>query len=140
MTAELSNPFATRYVRPGAIAYRWPPGESAAALVDRLAACGWWGEIAGPHGSGKSTLLAALVQPLQTAGRRVLMFTLEEGMRRLPAGRKRLAAASRETLVIVDGYEQLSAWARWALKFACRRRRCGLLVSTHRPSGLPLLL
>jgi energy-coupling factor transporter ATP-binding protein EcfA2 len=140
LTDQVSNPFATRYVRPGAIAYHWPPGESAAALVERLKANCWRGEIVGPHGSGKSTLLAALVPALEAAGRRVLMFTLGEGARRLPRGRSQFAAAGLDTLVIVDGYEQLAGWARWMLRLTCRRRHCGLLVTAHRPSGMPRLV
>lgn len=136
MHDPLSNPFATRYVRPGAIPYRWPAG-GLAAMLDRLKACNWRGEIVGPHGSGKSTLLAALVPVLEAAGRHVLLFTLGEGARRLPHGNEQLAAAGPGTLVIVDGYEQLSGWARWMLRTACRRRRSGLLVTTHRSSGLP---
>ena len=55
-----TNPFATCWTRPGAIAFHFPPGESAEQLVARLAADNWRGEIVGPHGSGKSTLLETL--------------------------------------------------------------------------------
>ena len=55
-----TNPFATCWTRPGAMAFQFPPGESAERLVAKLAAVGWWGEIVGPHGSGKSTLLETL--------------------------------------------------------------------------------
>ncbi|HEY5313041.1 MAG TPA: hypothetical protein VIK18_11000 [Pirellulales bacterium] len=136
MADLLSNPFATRYVRPGAISYRWPPG-GVAEFLDRLKAGNWRGEIVGPHGSGKSTLLAALVPALEAAGHRVILFRLGAGARRLPRGAARLAAAGPGTLVIVDGYEQLAGWARWMLRTACRRRQSGLLVTTHRGSGLP---
>src|SRR5579859_6457327 len=78
-----SNPFSTRCVRPGAIPFRFPPGESAATMVDRLERQGWWGQIVGPHGSGKSTLLAALLPELRR--RRALVTTsLHEDRRRLP--------------------------------------------------------
>jgi hypothetical protein len=40
-------------------------------------------------------------------------------------------------LVVVDGYEQLSRWNRWRLRSWCRRRGCGLLVTSHAPTGLP---
>lgn len=140
MTEPLSNPFATRYTRPGAIEYRWPAGNSPAELIARLQALSWRGEIAGPHGSGKSTLLAALAPALEASGRQVMTFTLAEGMRRLPGGNAQLSKAGPTTIVIVDGYEQLSGWSRWMLRSACRRRRSGLLVTTHRPTGLPRLL
>ena len=44
------------------------------------------------------------------------------------------------SIVIVDGYEQLSRWNRWRLQWLCRRRGWGLIVSSHRDTGLPDLL
>jgi hypothetical protein len=41
--------------------------------------------------------------------------------------------------VIVDGYEQLGKWARLRLKWFCRRRGVGLLVTAHESVGLPTL-
>ncbi len=61
------NPFCTRWVRPGAIPFLFPPGENAEELADRLRQAGWWGEITGPHGSGKSALLAALTAAIEHA-------------------------------------------------------------------------
>jgi hypothetical protein len=58
--APASNPFATRFTRPGAIEFIFPAGESLATLVARLRACDWRGQITGPHGSGKAPLRAAL--------------------------------------------------------------------------------
>jgi hypothetical protein len=68
----MSNPFATRFTRPGAIDYLFASGQSVDSLVGRLRDHGWWGAILGPHGSGKSTLLAALAPELDAAGRRVV--------------------------------------------------------------------
>ena len=59
------NPFSTRYTRPGAIPFRFPPGTSADGLVEQLRRQQWRGAIVGPHGSGKSSLVAALVPPLR---------------------------------------------------------------------------
>ena len=39
------------------------------------------------------------------------------------------------TVILVDGYEQLSRWNRLVLKRFCRRRKLGLLVTTHAPAG-----
>jgi len=137
-TPEKENPFCTRRVRPGAIAYLFPEGMDAQRLVARLAANGWRGQIVGPHGSGKSTLLAALVPELQRAGRKVLQIRLHDGQRRLPIDWSR-AEVGPATVVIVDGYEQLGLLSRWRLKRQCRRRRAGLLVASHAPVGLPVL-
>jgi hypothetical protein len=39
--------------------------------------------------------------------------------------------------MVIDGYEQLSWFARFRLKRWCRHRACGLLIATHQPMGLP---
>ncbi|MBL8827336.1 MAG: hypothetical protein JNM18_10140, partial [Planctomycetaceae bacterium] len=107
-----TNPFATRWVRPGAIAFQFPSGDSPEQLLARLAEHRGWGEIRGPHGSGKSTLLATLVPILEQAGRVVIALELHDGQRRLPRPLGELPIDARTT-VIVDGYEQLSWWHAW---------------------------
>lgn len=135
----VENPFSTSRVRPGAIAYVFPAGETAESLADRLRANGWWGQIVGPHGSGKSALLATLIPALERAGRQPLLIELHDGARRLPVDVSRVPGLTQDSLVIVDGYEQLSHWNRWRLKRFCRRRGVGLVVSSHAPVGLPHL-
>lgn len=44
-----------------------------------------------------------------------------------------------KTVVVIDGYEQLSRWSRFRLKRCCRRRQLGLVVTTHAPAGMPEL-
>ena len=134
------NPFATRWTRPGALAYRFAGGDSAAALVERLRANNWWGEIIGPHGAGKSTLLATLLPALRDAGRTPLLQSLHDGQRRLPRELLTASPWTPATQVIVDGYEQLSRLSRARLKRRCRRAGCGLLVTAHGPVGLPRLV
>jgi hypothetical protein len=133
------NPFATRFVRPGAVPFFFPPGRDAAALVARLRAFGWRGAIVGPHGSGKSTLLESLCQELERNGRAVVRYTLHNGQRELSAPRVDARPWTSDTIIAIDGYEQLSKWNRWQLARRCRRSRCGLLVTSHRPAGLPEL-
>jgi hypothetical protein len=41
---------------------------------------------------------------------------------------------------VVDGFEQFSWLARWRLKRRCRRMCSGILVTSHRPTGLPTLI
>jgi len=65
-----SNPFSTRFIRPGAVEFLFPAGQTAETLVETLRQHAWQGQIIGPHGSGKSTLLAALVPALEAAGRK----------------------------------------------------------------------
>src|SRR5581483_6754178 len=108
-------------------------------IVERLRQAQSHGEIVGPHGSGKSTLLAALVPAIEAAGRRVLQFTLHDGQRQLPPELLELPADATPTLVMIDGYEQLSRWSRWRLNRFIRRRGWGLLVTSHATAGLPTL-
>lgn len=135
----LENPFSTRRVKPGAVPYLFANGDSAAGLVERLAANGWRGEIVGPHGSGKSTLVQTLLPELKARGREPLYIQLREGVRRLPLNGPTLAASPENTVVVVDGYEQLGWWARWKLRRLCRRCGLGLLATAHVPTGLPPL-
>jgi hypothetical protein len=129
------NPFSSRFIRPGALPFLFPPGVDAASLVSLLSEHGWWGEIVGPHGSGKSTLLAALRPELRAAGRDLIEIELHDGQRRLDVDLRALAV-STTTLFVVDGYEQLGRLARASLKQFGRRRGCGLLVTAHRSVGL----
>src|SRR6187431_1540669 len=78
------NPFATCWIRPGAIPYRFAKGESAQQLVDLLAGRNWRGAIVGAHGSGKSTLLETLKPAITAMGRHVVEVSLHDGQRRVP--------------------------------------------------------
>jgi len=137
--ASARNPFSTSRVRPGAIPYCFPPGQSAQGLVRRLRHSAWQGQIIGPHGSGKSALLAALIPAIEDAGRRTILIGLHDGQRRLPIDLKRPSPLDSSTVLIVDGYEQLGRLSRFRLKRFCRRHGIGLLVTAHRPVGLPEL-
>jgi hypothetical protein len=131
------NPFCARRIRPGAVPFLFAPGHCVEQLVEKLKQAKWWGQIVGPHGSGKSALLAALVPAIERAGRKVLSIELHNGQRRLPAGVLDAIGPPGGSLLAVDGYEQLGPWHRMELKRSCRRQRHGLLVTSHRPAGLP---
>jgi hypothetical protein len=133
----LQNPFSTRRTRPGGIPFRFPPGVNAESLVERLRQNLWRGQVVGDHGSGKSALIAALAPAIERAGRQVILIELHDAQRRLPADWQQRADLSRPTVVIVDGCEQLAPWNRFGLKWFCRRRGLGLVVTTHRSLGLP---
>jgi len=132
-----SNPFSTRFIRPGAIPFVFPEGQSAQSLVELLAANGWCGQIIGPHGSGKSTLLATLIPALAAAGRRAVHIALHQREHRLP--RIERSTLGTDTQLVIDGYEQLSWWARRRVKAMCLRHGAGLLVTAHSDMGLPLI-
>ena len=133
------NPFATRSVRPGALAYLFPPGEKISGLVEKLRAHDWCGEIIGPHGAGKSTLLAALIPELEAAGRQVVVGRLGVGEHRVPSEILAARPWSSSMLIVVDGYEQLGWCRQQVLRRRCQSAGCGLLVTAHAATGLPLL-
>lgn len=133
------NPFSTGDVRPGALPFRFGGATDVDPLIDTLRKNRWWGEIVGPHGSGKSTLLCTLIPHLEAIGRTVCSFTLHQGERRLPVDAATMDGWGEQAQLVIDGYEQLSAWNCWRLRRHCRRRRIGLLVTSHRPVGLPTL-
>ncbi|HTQ39866.1 MAG TPA: hypothetical protein VMJ32_12630 [Pirellulales bacterium] len=144
VATRMSNPFATRWVRPGAVPYIFSPEANAKLLIEKLRRANWRGAIVGPHGSGKSTLLATLLPLIECMGICVRWITLHNGQRNLPQGvltlpllQKSSETGPRESersaaLIVVDGYEQLSWWARRRLATACRRSGWGLLVTMHR--------
>lgn len=135
--AAVENPFSTRRVRPGAVPFLFAGEQSTGRLIERLKENGWWGQIVGPHGAGKSALLATLVPVIEQAGRHTLLVELHDGQRRLPGGLLRTDCPAEPTVLIVDGYEQLGRLSRFRLKRFCRRGGLGLLVTSHRPVGLP---
>jgi ABC-type cobalamin/Fe3+-siderophores transport system ATPase subunit len=134
------NPFCTRRIRPGVVAYCFPAGVSVEDLVDRLCINHWRGQIVGPHGSGKSTLLARILGAIEQAGRQAVLFELHDGQRRLPGDWRckiELSSLPAPAIIVVDGYEQLGIWSRFLLKRYCSRRHFGLLVTSHVSVGLP---
>jgi hypothetical protein len=127
----IDNPFSSRYIRPGAIAYRFREStESAFELYERWKRLGAVAQIRGDHGSGKSTLLESLRPLFQADG-----FDLHQHVLAEPArdGRTLLAETgwTSKSVVMVDGYERLSHGRRWRLAFKRWRTGARLLITTH---------
>jgi hypothetical protein len=139
-TDRRTNPFSTRYVRPGAVPFLFAKGQSAVELVRRLEALGWRAQIVGPHGAGKSTLVRSLLEPLARAQRAPYVVSLHDGQRRMPVDFMAGACAASAGAIVVDGYEQLSRWSRLRLHRTCRRHGWALVVTSHRDVGLPTLV
>jgi energy-coupling factor transporter ATP-binding protein EcfA2 len=129
-------------------------------LAERFQMLGRCCQIVGPHGSGKTTLLEHLVPRLgngivridvngQTTSdikldpqnpRLIWWFTLRRGsvvMARFDAFWKQTEFGG---VLVIDGGEQLSWWRRRQLSRWARRRRCGLLVTSHTDLSLNTLL
>jgi hypothetical protein len=163
--SESHNPFSTRFVRPGAIRYRFTEVASETpqsdandtsqgtgldaeperqrcweSILGTLRASGWWGQIVGPHGTGKSTLLVELLARLDREGVGSAHFELHDGQRRFPYSLDRLLEHEPiPHLIVIDGYEQLGFWSRRQVTRWCRRRSVGLLVTTHVPFHFPTI-
>lgn len=138
---HITNPFATRHVRPGQLR---PLSATATtrdipAAVATIRSAGGSAAIVGPHGTGKSTLLRALAAEFAAAG-------LLAGQIQIRQGRDRLAAllmvgrAAAGTTACLDGWEQLGPAGRIGARLLARLRGCHLVVTSHRPTGLPLHL
>lgn len=163
-----SNPLSTRFVAPGKLGWHPPPGESLVGLTARFTKqLGYRAAIVGPHGSGKSSLLEHLVPLLGQVVLRRSTYVhagqqqpgdAERGtsdpmarqvtwlqLRGRPASR-RLVWTTRQwwtrpnSLLVIDGYEQLSRVARGYVLAATRASGTGLLITSHTATWLPTLL
>ena len=157
---HVSNPFCTRFVRPGVIPYLLPvngtrPGsmdKDALARIRRLAdeiQQTRFSLIVGPHGSGKSTLVASLHSVLSDGGQTVVRVQLCDDARSPSQGRFKIWARWRSrrqnrrlvkqqqhglpvgAILIVDGLEQLSVWSRVRLRVAAIVSHQHLLGTSH---------
>ncbi len=129
-----SNPFATRHTRPGAVPPLDPLGGPLAvgpvlAMLDRHPALA----IVGPHGTGKSTLLAAIASELDSAGSPLVLRRRRDSIAALQA----ILRARRGTTLLLDGWERVGPLAGRLVRLAARLRGCRLVVTSHRPAGMP---
>lgn len=138
-----SNPFSSRFTHPDKMDFQFAPGPRLQQIMYRLWDTDCWGEIVGPHGSGKSTLIALLVKQANRFGISPHLFSLHDKQRAMPTGWKQDVwdqfEPGRKTMVIVDGFEQLSRFARWRLRRTCSLKKWGLLVTAHTTVDLPTL-
>ncbi|MFM1905023.1 MAG: hypothetical protein RLZZ440_2923 [Planctomycetota bacterium] len=137
------NPFATRFTQPGQIVPVDAAGQPVdlAALLERLDCLGGRAAIVGPHGSGKSTLLAHLRAQATARGQPTAIRRLGNGVWRDTAvAVKTVLWAANGSMVCLDSWERLGPLARLATRLAARCRGCQLVVTTHRPAGLPVLM
>lgn len=142
-----SNPFCTRFVRPGTILYQFADGD--ADRLNRLVGAirsTPIGLIVGPHGTGKSTLVATLRPSLKALFSAVDSVTLVAPpadapttwwrRRRIRVGNWKTVLAAQTSLadrglLILDGAEQISPrhWKR--LRRLALRRGQTILATSH---------
>lgn len=144
----VGNPFSTRHTRPGRLEPLDHHGHphDVADLLERLAALGGRAAICGPHGSGKTTLLERLAEGLESRGAAVERVRLRAWRDGAAAAVADVTAAFRAILrcgapgtICIDGWEQMGPAAVAATVLAWLRG-CGLVVTTHRATHLPILV
>lgn len=137
----VTNPFATRHTRPGAVPPLTPAAEprDLPSLLSEIESAGGSGCLVGPHGSGKSTLLAAIAVELSSRHRLAGTIQLREARDTWRAWQV-LGRAAPGTTLCLDGWEQLGAAGRIVTRLLARIRRCRLVVTSHRPVRLGLSL
>jgi len=137
---RVSNPFATRFTRPGAI----PPLDDeggpldVASLFERAMSAGPVVVIEGAHGTGKTTLLVALLARA-AANRRRMAFVRAASVADAWTVAAAIGGASRDTVIGLDGGERLPVGAFTLVRVLARLRGVVVLATTHRPVGLPVL-
>ncbi len=131
------NPFSTRFTRPGAIPFIFPENDTLDFMLQTMRNPGTQRSIVGPHGSGKSTLLESLSKHWAEIG-------LNEQRVRLTASRKRepipIGALDLSSILVIDGFEQLSFWRQRWIRWRCQHKGARLLVTCHAECGIPVLL
>lgn len=133
----LSNPFSTKFIRPGAIAYQCVPGKSISYYADCFLSNGCRGQVVGPHGTGKSTFVIAIQKELAARGLDVRLVTLHSFDKNELGSLLTLQSGS---ILILDGFEQLPFWRRFRITQSTLWRKIGLLTTSHVSFGLPTLL
>jgi len=135
-----SNPFSTRFTRPGKIEPLDEAGRpvDVEGLLERLRDLGGTAAIVGPHGSGKSTLLAYLAEAIERRGGQSPRIRLRSWWDGLAAWRVISQSVAGET-VCIDSWECIGPATRILLRLAAHLSGCGLLVTSHRRVGMPEL-
>lgn len=143
-SATVKNPFSSRKISIGAIPFLSSHEKETdfQTFIKQFTQTGHFAQIVGPHGTGKSTFLNEFLSRFQEQSKRIHAVTLRDKQRCLPQEfRESLAHPDHDTIAVVDGYEQLGVPDRFFLRFFHFRRRCGLLLTSHRRiPGIPVLL
>jgi energy-coupling factor transporter ATP-binding protein EcfA2 len=128
-----SNPFATCYFQPGAIEFQFFGQTTIDSLAGRCLEKPGCYLILGPHGSGKSTLLRSLQRSFDATDSRqpsLLVQLLGDGTANRTF-RESLPQWESASVILLDGFEQLSWWNRQQVLWRARRLKRPLVTTTH---------
>lgn len=140
MPTMVSNPFSTRYTRPGSIAPFDALGRpvDVGAMLDRLHGLGGTAAITGPHGSGKSTLLTHLAAALERHGRRAPRVRLHSWTDASMVWMA-IRQSGPDDTICIDSWECTGWLVGGLLRMVARATGRHLLVTSHRAAGFPEL-
>lgn len=143
MTNHTTNPFSTRFTRPGAIPPLDERGDPVPLreILSRFATIGGIAAIVGPHGSGKSTLLMAVARELARESRLGRSVRLGRGWWRDAINAAlAIVCGPPAAVAIIDGWERLGPLTTAALHLVARIRGRSLLVTAHAHGTMPTLV
>lgn len=133
------NPFSSRFIRPGARRYLFPPNESINSVLERLVEKRIV-QIVGPHGSGKSTLVEMICQSSDYDFAKVVISSSRPKNEAFKEIRNKIEASSQDKLLVIDGIEQLKVSQRSRIIAKCKMQKLLLLVTTHVSVGVDTLM
>jgi hypothetical protein len=134
------NPFRAQQIRPGRIPFLLPVGDTWTQVLQRFADAGRRAEVIGPHGSGKSSFVREFTRMLDERGDHCRIWKAADQRYRVPAIAGLLIRLRPATILVLDGFDRLTVFARWFVRLWTKFRSCGLIVTAHAGTGLPLLL
>ena len=85
-------------------------------------------------------MLCQLLKHFDTEGDAVVVARLNSSKTLLPFSIGDLFRMRPETTIVIDGFEQLPAWKRFAIRKTASARRLGLLITAHEDQGLATLV
>lgn len=134
-----NNPFRSECIE--SLPFVWPADCDLENLRKRWESTARRGALIAPKGHGKSTLLKTLIAHFAASGWSVIPYQLREETPSFPPHYRQTEVPrwDRQTLLFLDGAEQLNPlqwwrWKRWS------RRAGGVLITRHTPGGFPTLL
>jgi ABC-type dipeptide/oligopeptide/nickel transport system ATPase component len=132
-TSTFTNPFSTKFWTPGTIPYLFDEKEELDinTLIEQKFELGLVMQIVGSHGSGKSTLLRAIMRHLEQQHFTIRFEVLNDRQHALSPDFLPIQHDKR-MFYVVDGYEQLSLWEQFQLRFQHWSLTGGLLLTTHK--------
>ena len=137
----VTNPFSTRFTRPGAISFtsdRVDPHRLVGVLSDYRASRSGIFQIVGPHGCGKTTLTVAIAARLAEQGRAARWLTVRGRSKTDPVRfdhfLPRIDSQPRSEIMVIDGIESVNAVQRSCILRQMSKRAWRVVLTTHRPA------